>query len=202
MQLVHVNPVDPPDTPNNDKDQGVAGKITRNIEGTIGSYTHEITIELEAFASTGSDFKWKTFGAGGMTELVFNDSGNARLFHNDYSGGGGNVFSGFSIGFTDSDNLIFRQDYNEMTGSMSLSYSFDGVDYTEMYTGLGIEGTGFGDVITTRVEAEVWEFGEGGLNPIVNVDQWSLTAVAVPEPSSTALVGLGGVAMLLRRRRG
>jgi len=41
----------------------------------------------------------------------------------------------------------------------------------------------------------------GGGSSDVGIDNWNLAVVPVPEPSSTALMGLGGLALVLRRRR-
>jgi hypothetical protein len=41
----------------------------------------------------------------------------------------------------------------------------------------------------------------GGGSSDLGIDNWDLAVVAVPEPSSTALLGLGGLALILRRRK-
>jgi len=48
-------------------------------------------------------------------------------------------------------------------------------------------------------ELDLQAVAEGG--PFSNINGFSITTVAVPEPSSTALLGLGGLALVLRRRR-
>lgn len=52
---------------------------------------------------------------------------------------------------------------------------------------------GYGDV--------VFNGGTGGNGANVNDHQGILTFTAVPEPSSTTLIGLGGLALILRRRK-
>ena len=78
----------------------------------------------------------------------------------------------------------------ELTGTGTYSKTFS-------ISGLGIAG------VTTAADLDYYliQFAqeEDGLAGTTSIDNFSITAV--PEPSSTALLGLGGLALIMRRRK-
>ena len=69
-------------------------------------------------------------------------------------------------------------------------------------TAIDIASLGIGGVTTAGdLDYYIIQFAqnENGLAGVTSIDNFSLTAI--PEPSSTALLGLGGLALMLRRRR-
>lgn len=170
-------------------------KLTRFEGGTNGDFTHTITIDLVSFEDTGADFKWKSFGSDGFTEVVLNSFGNARFFHT-----GGDLVSGVAIGANDGDTVSFTQSYTVGDNLMSITYSINGGADQTLYSGAG-NGAGYGDVVTNFAQVEVFEFGAGDPVPVVNIDAWSLTAGVVPEPSTSVLLAAFlGLAASRRRR--
>lgn len=88
-------------------------------------------------------------------------------------------------------------------GSAAGSINFDSTaDSMMTFTGASAQ-TDFDAYITSgfiQIDGENAEFSDFDRN--YSGGTLMLSVAAVPEPSSTALLGLGGVAMLLRRRRG
>jgi len=97
---------------------GGGTKLSRNEGGTLGDYTHIVTLGLNSFMGTGADVKWKTFGPDGFTEIVFNSFGNVRQFHT-----GGNLYTNAPITVADGDTLSFKQVYTLSTNTMDVSQS-------------------------------------------------------------------------------
>ncbi len=172
-------------------------KLSRNEGGTLGDYTHMVTLGLNSFMGTGADVKWKTFGADGFTEIVFNSFGNVRQFHS-----GGNLYTNVPITVADGDTLSFKQVYTLSTNTMDVSYSVNGGADQSLYSGKGNGASGFQNVITNFAEVEVFEFGAGDPVPTIEIQEWSLSpTVAIPEPSTSLLLAGCFALTAIRRRR-
>ena len=153
---------------------------------------------LSTFSGTGADLKLKSFGPDGFAEIVFNSFGAVRIFHNDSDGGSGNVVStgtaGGRISFSDGDTIRFKQTYSSAADTMTVSYSLNGGSEVSLYSrGSGIDGS-FGNILTTRLEAEVFEFGVGAPSPLVKITSWKLLSGTAPPgaPKGTVIL-LSGV---------
>lgn len=169
----------------------------------IMGYTHEISVIVDTFGLTGgggtqSDFKWKSFGADGFTEIVLNSFGDMRLFHSD-GVSGGNIQPNVNIGIADGDVLGLRTVYDAGTDSLNVTYSINGGAQNPFYSGSGINGT-VGNTVGNFVEVEVFKWGAAAEVPVLGLDQWNLTAI--PEPGTIVMFGLGGLALMVLRRRG
>ena len=172
-------------------------KLSRNEGGTLGDYTHMVTLGLSSFMGTGADVKWKTFGANGFTEIVFNSFGNVRQFHT-----GGNLYTNVPITVADGDTLSFKQVYTSSSNTMDVSYSVNGGADQSLYSGTGNGASGFQNVITSFAEVEVFEFGAGDPVPTIEIQEWSLSpTVAIPEPSTSLLLAGCFALTAIRRRR-
>jgi hypothetical protein len=175
---------------------GGGTQLRRNEDGTLGDYTHMVTLGLNSFMGTGADVKLKTFGADGFTEIVFNSFGNVRQFHN------GNLYTNVPITVGDGDTLSFKQVYTLSNNTMDVSYSVNGGADQSLYSGTGNGASGFQDVITNFVAVEVFEFGAGDPVPTIEIQEWSLSpTVAIPEPSTSLLLAGCFALTAIRRRR-
>ena len=98
--------------------------------------------------------------------------------------------------FTTDDNLSSGTPTAILTGSVSGHANGEGYQ-------LDADFTGAGAVVAANVGKELWvEFkSDTSDNEFARVDNVVLSAIPVPEPTSLALFGLGGLCMMKRRRR-
>lgn len=108
-------------------------------------------------------------------------------------------------GITVAHNL--RTPSNSIVG---LAYGLNGANVTNITTNIGAAGSAattdsstfvpFGSISSGDV-VDIIVFRNGNFNGDQTFGNFVVSAVAVPEPSSVALLGLGGFALILRRRR-
>ena len=111
------------------------------------------------------------------------------------------VTSAFTFDLT---GVAFRWDYTDADNATQLTFA-----------GTAVSSAGTGTLITQNTYLEGVDLATGqtaetsftalrgdvGLNEVVQVQQLRFDIAFIPEPSSFALVGLAGCALLLRRRR-
>ena len=74
------------------------------------------------------------------------------------------------------------------------------LDYNVLFSSFGLDsGTGAFDL--SDIDGITYEVDADLVSRDWQIDSLSMTTITVPEPSSTALLGLGGLALMLRRRR-
>lgn len=201
--------------------------VTQNVDAKFGSASGDFPnaawdadfgtdtgVQLDDFSISmhvkGGDSAWKDYVSIGTTNNVVHvleqtgAGGLANYNINNVGGDGGTagVYNGIDI--TDSQ---WHHIGLTVTGGNATIY-VDGVARaTGAYTGSGTAtvfqiGSRFGDgarAITAQIDdVSVWS---GALSDAQMLALSSNAASTVPEPSSTALLGLGGLALILRRRK-
>lgn len=187
---------------------------------TAGSVTSTAAVPTSVYTVTGLDLS--SYGGGASESLVFNIL---------YTQSGGtavqiNTFGNISVTGGPSDNQVdgleiitatvsfnegsstFTGDFADLsvgfvsftTGAVGINEAFNITtdSGTQLYTS-PTSGSSPGSVLTTFDLSSLVT-----LDPVTgdfNVTGFDVQITAVPEPSSTALLGLGGLALILRRRR-
>jgi fibronectin-binding autotransporter adhesin len=203
-----------------DGDQsGATGSMTINVSGTLGGSG---TIGASLLTVNGVIAPGNSPGTLTTGAQLWNDGGAYLWEINDSDGS-----KGLSLGGTNGwDWLDIDGDLNlaslsaggftidiDSLNSSDLTGTADGFDYSGLAYG-DAYGTTF--IIATADTITDFEAGDfilddsgfvnGKLEWSINLDDGVadslvLSAVFVPEPSSTALLGLGGLALMLRRKR-
>ena len=169
---------------NNGSDWAIFGngdqQATRSLGGDL-SIGQTVSIDLATLGIATGDFVGVDFQQGSTTGIGYN-----------FEGGGSNygVFSNAGV----ADSGI---GYSDALKTIALT-NVDGTNYT-----LSIDGTTFTTLAlangrTGIDEVRVFNDTSGGGND-VTFNNFSVSVV--PEPSTTALLGLGGLALILRRRK-
>lgn len=180
---------------------------TITISLTIDSVSHTGTSELR---SRGIQF--------GMASGVALDSGSASSTSLIIGlGGGGNSNPVSLIQGTGAANAsqvapAFTIDPASVADGFGVTLTADANGYTFSYTGLTTSSGTLADVTGTFAPGEFTsEFGNGHFylltqkrlvgTTTLDISEASINIETVPEPSSFALIGLGSLGLLLRRRR-
>jgi len=100
--------------------------------------------------------------------------------------GGGNSLNVSTVNFLDANSVL----------------RFDDETYAAFNSEHASKVTAFGNALVFGTDAFVIEAGDNAVaTSILTGAGVEISAVVVPEPSSTALLGLGGLALILRRRK-
>lgn len=135
----------------------------------------------------------------------------------DNDGGSSMTFSGLTANTNYSFTLLSVRANGFLTDSGSYALSYNGGSAgvatsligSGTQTGNSIEGSGTGSSSGLNAREITWSFSTNDTpaDAVLNLTgDWNVNAIlvettAVPEPSSTALLGLGGLALILRRRK-
>ena len=170
---------------NNGGASGDAIQMVRNFDGASGSATSMIAWQQADFLnlSSGSagvtsfDMEFKSRGGVGSTAYYLIETGDGWYQ---------------SQGFTNDDYTSTAMAIGDLTWS---GFSEFGVT-----DGTVLDATADTDAVSS-VGAYFTNSITNGTWTGTKLQYFNVTAVAVPEPSSAALLGLGGLALILRRRR-
>lgn len=176
--------------------------------GNVGSISSGSLIDTSNVVLSGVGFSWSSGGNSNDANspsgepAVFNDSNTTDWLitvNNTNNGLITLTFDGLFNGAATYDLLIGAGHSNTnpdttwtADGKSATTVSTSGATAYVTLTGLTTDGSG--NLVITAA-------GAGGRADISVVSALTLTVTAVPEPSSTALLGLGGLALILRRRR-
>ena len=146
-----------------------------------GSYLWEINASNDAGGTIGTDPGWDWLDITGALDLTNLTQGGFTIDINSLTSGN---IAGDAVGFdTWTKGNPGDVDYSFIIATASSGITgFDAADFI-------LDSSGFSN-------APSWEWGI-----VLSGGDLVLEAYAVPEPSSTALLGLGGLALALRRRR-
>ncbi|MEM6259557.1 MAG: PEP-CTERM sorting domain-containing protein [Planctomycetota bacterium] len=171
---------------------GSTGGVTVSVVGAQG-VMGESDLGFGA-AGTGD------YGSFGITDLTYNDG----VFNN--IGGATFITITFS-GLDDSlnyDIVGFVNGGNTINNTVPVTFSADGVDI--LTTGAATSGGSSSGTLAPAIISSASTDGSGVLEVTFSTNNTpfgigGLTLTAVPEPGSLALLGLGGLCVLRRRRR-
>ena len=173
----------------------VGGDVTIVASGTLdlpsgGFVTSDFpaTIDVGGVTAEGSIY-YRSIGSVRLSgfAVVFNDVVSSTEAYNSYFGEVVNS-GGDSFGAFDGSGDLFI-DAGVYTGSATTVFIS-----TTMGTVLGVNINDLFGSTLDNGPLVIWE-------SVVTGDSIQIGLAAVPEPSSTALLGLGGLALMLRRRR-
>jgi len=148
--------------------------------------------------NTGDSIGFKLVGTGGTIGITWGgkDASNTRIRTSGTSGG-----KNATINSITGTSLKLKLVADLTAGTFQSFYDI-GSGYVDNTGSAGANGITTLDDVNLSVGAETgtaWTT-EGNADH-AEIDSITLTTLPVPEPSSTALLGLGGLALLLRRRK-
>jgi len=199
------------DSANNADDVKVNGTFTELslLDGQTIVLSGTVTFSGVAAAGTADQFRFGLFDDLGDAD---NSTWDGYRAANDTPGATGHIrlagnsannpttFSGTDIG----DTTGFG-DLSDLTYSFSLSLTRNGTGI-DLVSSMTNGGNDFASGSLNHATADTFDFNSVGflLGGALDADQASFSNIdvsVVPEPSSAALLGLGGLALILRRRK-
>jgi fibronectin-binding autotransporter adhesin len=163
-------------SPGNSPGTAITGAQTWSDGGT---YLWEINASDDAGGTIGTDPGWDWLSITGTLELGGLSAGGFTIDIDSLTAGN---IAGDAVGFGSYIQLDGIADYSFTIATATSINGFDAANFTLDYSGFS--------------NAPGWDWGI-----IQSGNSLVLQAYALPEPSSTALLGLGGLALMLRRKR-
>lgn len=185
-------------------------------DSTIAADQGSGTISLSSFAGGVKDFFGSTTNAlnGDPRGTSLSLQGGTETGGDTYAGNGTFIELSFSMaGMQDLDVSYWTRRTGTGFNANQWSYSADGTNFTDFGPVIDPNATSSGDLspplsLSTldNIDTAFLRYtvsGATSINGNNRIDNLVLTATAIPEPSSLAVLGLAGVGVVaLRRRRG
>lgn len=166
-----------------------------NFFSGAGTTETHLTISFDYSVGAGDKFYAHLWGLTGVSDDDGQEIGNIEGAANGAANFNSNSDELTTYNLTDGASSGFGGTGTAISGELTGAGTFTS---TFSIAGLGISG------VTTAADLDYYiiQFTqeEDGLAGTTSVDNFSLAAT-VPEPSSAALLGLGGLALILRRRK-
>ena len=135
----------------------------------------------------------------------FSSDGSTYLALESNSFGPGAGIISQTIATTIGDNYSLSFEYSALSTAAVIDITYDVGGADQVLTFQNSSGQTWAtetfDFIATSTSTTLTFEGTGGLGSIASASIDNVSIVFVPEPSSTALLGLGGLALLMRRKR-
>jgi hypothetical protein len=166
-------------------------------DGSSRSATDPVTLTVNAFSQTGGTWGQVGLMIGDTAEPGLLDSNEKYEWHINYTGSGYDLRARKDVG-TGSYELFNENLGASFSSPVKLDIVRNGANY-EFYANDVLKWTASSyssGVHDTFVNYQITMGGDGPAT--ATIDNFG---VAVPEPSTTALLGLGGLALILRRRK-
>ncbi|MFC5050455.1 PEP-CTERM sorting domain-containing protein [Rubritalea spongiae] len=191
-----------------------AGSATNfNIDAAPGNQTFTDVINTSGTVLTGVDFTFSNTpansGDGGDSNIssdyssVFPNAAQNDAFFESNAGQWTLTFSGLddSLSYDLTIGSYWAGGTAAQKENRNTGWEVDGVQLGTVADSLSDSYVNFTNLSTDGSGNLVISTYDLNANTISTLSALTLTAVAVPEPSSTALLGLGGLALILRRRK-